>query len=106
MKLIYRKHAIVRMFERGISDDDCTDAGGRATHGAVAEDIREILTTGDIIASYPDDRPYPSQLLLGWIDNKPMHVLTAETDNGEIIIITAYHPEPTLWEDNFTRRRS
>lgn len=79
----------MRMFERGISD----------------EDIREILSAGETIVCYPDDRPYPSQLLLGWIDNKPMHVLTAETDNGEIII-TAYHPEPALWEDNFTRRRS
>lgn len=87
MKLIYRKHAIIRMFDREISD----------------EDIREILTTGDIIASYPDDRPYPSQLL-GWIGTKPIHILTAETDDGEIIIITAYHPEPTLWEDNFKRK--
>lgn len=70
----------MRMFERGISDDD----------------IREILSAGETIVCYPDDRPYPSQLLLGWIDNKPMHVLTAETDNGEIIIITVYHPEPAL----------
>jgi hypothetical protein len=90
MKLIYRKHAIMRMFERGISD----------------EDIREILSAGETIAHYPDDRPYPSQLLLGWIDNKPTHILTAETDNGETIIVTAYHPEPTLWEDNFKRKRS
>jgi len=90
MKLIYRKHAIMRMFERGISDDD----------------IREIISAGEIIAHYPDDKPYPSQLLLGWIGNSPMHILTAETDNGETIIITAYHPEPELWEDNFKRRRS
>jgi len=89
MKLIYRKHAIMRMFERGISE----------------QDIREILSTGETIARYLDDRPYPSQLLLGWIDNKPMHVLTAETDNDEIIIVTAYHPELALWEDNFKRRR-
>ncbi|MGZ5006648.1 MAG: DUF4258 domain-containing protein [Methylobacter sp.] len=62
MKLIYRKHAIMRMFERNISDSD----------------IREILSTGGIIARYPDDTPYPSQLILGWIDNKPVHILTAE----------------------------
>jgi len=89
MKLIYRKHAIMRMFERGISEAD----------------IREVLSAGEVIAHYPDDRPYPSQLLLGWINNKPMHILTAETDNDEIIVVTAYHPELTLWEDNFKRKR-
>jgi hypothetical protein len=88
-KLIYRKHAIMRMFERGISE----------------EDIRETLRSGEIIADYQDDKPYPSQLLLGWIDNKPMHVLTAKTDNDETIIVTAYLPEHALWEDNFRRRR-
>lgn len=80
----------MRMFERGISD----------------KDIRGILSVGETIARYPDDRPYPSQLLLGWIDNKPIHILTAETDNEETIIVTAYHPEPTLWTDNFKRKRS
>lgn len=80
----------MRMFERGISD----------------KDIRETLSAGETIARYPDDRPYPSQLLLGWIDNKPIHILTAETDNDETIIVTAYHPEPTLWTDNFKRKRS
>jgi hypothetical protein len=90
MKLIYRKHAIIRMFERGISDND----------------IREILSVGETIAHYPDDSPYPSQLLLGWIDNKPIHILTAATDNDGTIIITAYHPEPTLWTDDFKRKRS
>lgn len=89
MKLIYRKHAIMRMFERGITDDDIT----------------ETLRVSETIASYPDDRPYPSQLLLGWINNKPIHVLTAEAENNETIIITAYHPELTLWEDNFKRKR-
>lgn len=88
MKLIYRKHAIMRMFERGISD----------------EDIRKILSVGETIARYPDDNPYPSRLLLGWIDNKPIHILTAETDNDETIIVTAYHPEPTLWTDDFKRK--
>lgn len=44
MKLIYRKHAIMRMFERGISEAD----------------IRKIVSTGEAIACYPDDRPYPS----------------------------------------------
>jgi len=44
MKLIYRKHAIMRMFERGISDLD----------------IRSVLSNGEVIMYYHDDQPYPS----------------------------------------------
>ncbi len=29
-------------------------------------DVREVLTSGEVIESYPDDTPYPSRLVLGW----------------------------------------
>jgi len=89
MKLIYRKHAIIRMFERGISDLD----------------IRSVLSNGEVIMYYHDDQPYPSQLLLGWVQDKPIHVLTAKTEEDETLIITAYQPAPTIWENDFKRKR-
>lgn len=89
MNLIYRKHAIIRMFERGIRD----------------QDIRSVLYSGEIISDYPNDAPYPSRLILGWIDGNPIHVLTAETENDQTIIITAYRPDPKLWESDFKRKR-
>jgi hypothetical protein len=30
------------------------------------EDVRNVLNNGIIIEDYPDDRPYPSKLSLGW----------------------------------------
>jgi len=42
-RLVFRVHAIRRMFERRISD----------------EDIRYILQTGEVIENYLDDSPYP-----------------------------------------------
>lgn len=89
MKLTYRKHAIMRMFERGISDLD----------------IRSVLSNGEVIMYYQDDQPYPSQLLLGWVQDKPIHVLTAKTEEDETLIITAYQPDPTIWENDFKRKR-
>ena len=90
MKLIYRKHAIMRMFQRGISDDD----------------IRTVLATGEVIAAYPGDNPYPSQLRLCWKNETPLHVLTACGDKDEVIVITAYQPDLKLWTDDFTRKRT
>lgn len=89
MKLMYRKHAIIRMFERGITD----------------QDIRSVLASGEVIVHYPNDTPYPSQLILGWVNGNPIHVLIATAENDEIIVITAYQPSPTLWENDFKRKR-
>jgi hypothetical protein len=89
MTLIYRKHAIMRMFERGIRD----------------EDIRAVVLSGEVILDYPNDTPYPSCLILGWVDGNPIHVLTAQAENNLTIVITAYYPDPKLWESDFKRKR-
>ena len=41
-KLVYRNHAIKRMFERGISEAD----------------VRAVIDLGEVIQEYPDDVPF------------------------------------------------
>jgi hypothetical protein len=53
--LIFRTHAIQRMFQRQMTETD----------------VRHILTTGENIEAYSDDIPYPSRLVLGWINERP-----------------------------------
>jgi hypothetical protein len=90
MKVIYRVHAVRRMFERGITEAD----------------VGRVLSEGEEIAAYPDDTPYPSRLLLGWRGNHPLHVVAAyNAQDDEQIVITVYEPDPALWEDGFRRRR-
>lgn len=87
--LVFRVHALERMFQRGITP----------------EDVREVLKAGATIESYPDDRPYPSRLVLGWRDERPLHVVVADDDEGDrTIVISAYEPEPDRWDDRFERR--
>jgi hypothetical protein len=31
-----------------------------------AEDVRAVVADGEVIQSYPEDKPYPSRLVLGW----------------------------------------
>jgi len=86
----FRLHAIRRMFERNIS----------------IEDIHAVLESGEIIQDYPDDKPYPIRLLLGWRDNRPLHIVLAEDkQNDKIIIITAYEPDPNLWHPDFKNKK-
>lgn len=89
-KFIFRVHAVRRMFERGIG----------------TKEVRHVLRTGELVESYPDDLPYPSRLVLGWIESRPIHVVAAENEeSGEAVIITVYEPDPTLWESDFRRRK-
>jgi len=88
--LVFRVHAFQRMFQRSMSKDD----------------IRKILSEGKTIKNYPDDKPYPSRLVLGWIEQRPIHIVVADNikDNQEIVI-TVYEPDPAQWEEGFERRK-
>ena len=88
-KTVYRAHAFKRMFERGIA----------------ILDVERVIAIGDVIEEYPNDFPYPSRLILGWTRNQPIHVVVADnTDDNELIVITAYEPDPIRWDQDFRRR--
>lgn len=70
-------------------------------------DIRRVLEAGEVIETYPDDKPYPSRLVLGWVGGRPLHVVAADnTEADEIVVITVYQPDPTLWDRTFRRRKA
>jgi hypothetical protein len=65
-------------------------------------EVKFILNTGDIIREYTDDKPYPSFLLLGFIDHRPLHLLVAkDSETGNCIMVTAYEPDKNLWSTDF-----
>ena len=66
--LIFRVHAIQRMFDRGISETD----------------VRDVLEHGEVIEAYPDDLPYPSRLMLGHCGGRPVHVLASDDPDQEV----------------------
>ena len=89
-RFVFRVHAIQRMYQRRISEDE----------------VRNVIGTGDTIEDYPDDFPYPSRLVLGWHGARPIHVVVADNpDDKENIVITVYEPDPTEWETDFKRRK-
>lgn len=89
-RLVFRIHAVQRMFERRITE----------------EDVTHVLATGETIEEYPDDTPYPSRLVLGWRGPRPLHVVVADHASArEIIVMTVYEPDPAQWGFGFKRRK-
>jgi hypothetical protein len=70
------------------------------------KEVRAVIAAGEVVADYPDDRPYPSRLMVGIIDNRPIHVVVAiDAAADRCEIITTYVPDPEKWDDDFKARR-
>ncbi len=83
-------HAIQRMFERDIRQPE----------------VLNILSSGEIINQYPDDKPFPSYLVLGHGRLSPIHVVIAiDQESSLCIVVTVYIPSDKLWEADFRRRK-
>jgi hypothetical protein len=78
------------MFQRGVSE----------------EEVKLVVAVGETIETYPDDKPFPSRLMLGWIGSRPVHVVVADNVAvQEAIIITVYQPDAEEWDAGFKRRK-
>jgi hypothetical protein len=90
MALIFTTHALRRMRLRRI----------------LVREVREALRAPVLVENYPEDVPYPSRLILGWVSNRPIHLVVAdEPVEGHTIVVTVYEPDPEQWEPGFQRRR-
>lgn len=71
------------------------------------DDVEYVIEEGVTIRDYPDDTPYPSRLILGWRDARPLHVVAADVEiTGETIIITVYEPDPDIWNTDFRSKKA
>lgn len=87
--ILWTQHCLQRMQERGIS---------RA-------DVKNGISTGEIIEEYPDDYPNPSCLIFGYdLAGQILHIV-AGCDNINIYIITAYFPNTDKFEPDLKTRK-
>jgi len=90
MIIVYSNHAVKQMFSRMISTGE----------------VEKVLENGETIMDYPDDKPYPSKLLLAFCNNRPIHVVSSyNSTENTTIVITAYEPSLDIWENNFKTRK-
>jgi hypothetical protein len=68
--------------------------------------VMSVVHSGTIIAEYPNDSPYPSYLLSGTAENRPLHLVVAVDESASsCYIVTVYVPDPNQWTDNYQSRR-
>ena len=85
----WSRHALKRLRERNISIDA----------------FKKCILCGEIIKQYPDDRPTPSCLILGWINAENSLHIVVGCDGEFLYAITAYYPDPSEWEPDMKTRR-
>ncbi len=80
-------HAKERMGARLVSDDE----------------VKRVVTTGDVIEHYPNDQPFPKALFMAHIGSDPLYV-SCSFDGTNGYIITVHWYDPSIWIDPWTRR--
>ncbi|MCH5304721.1 MAG: DUF4258 domain-containing protein [Ruminococcus sp.] len=88
-KIVFTQHVLERIRQREVEKHDLLD----------------IIMNGEIIEPYPNDRPFPSCLILYLkVNGKPLH-LVCSMGNNKVYIITVYEPDLKHWEPDFMTRR-
>ena len=69
-------------------------------------DVKDTITSGEIIEQDLEDLPNPSVLILGYCrDKEPLHIAVG-MDDDRLWLITAYFPTPDMWEADFKTRKA
>jgi len=90
ISILFRAHAVQRMFERKIS----------------VSKVRKALETGDVIEDYSAEMPDPSRLMMGFQGKRPFHVVTSENPAAnEITVVTVYLPDANKWKKDARSRK-
>ena len=86
----FSKHAVDQTIIRGIGVTELEEA---------------LSNRSEIIEDYPDDKYWPSCLILGFTrGGRPLHVQSSYPSRPLIKIVTVYEPDPDLWIDHRTRK--
>ncbi|MBA4181875.1 MAG: hypothetical protein C0506_14890 [Anaerolinea sp.] len=88
-EIVFSGHILRRMFERRIEFDD----------------VLAVIRSGEVIEDYADDLPFPSALVLGQRDLRPLHVVVArDPATRRCVAVTVYEPDWDEWSPDFRRR--
>jgi hypothetical protein len=91
LNIIFRVHAVQRLFERKVS----------------AAKVSQAIHSGETIEDYSAEMPEPGRLILGYQGKRPFHVVTSENPEANAVtVITVYIPDPGKWDQDFKSRRS
>jgi hypothetical protein len=68
-------------------------------------DVKNAITTGEIIEEYKDDFPNPSCLIFGYNVNEQVLHIVAGCNGVNVYIITTYYPNTKKFENDLKTRK-
>jgi hypothetical protein len=73
-----------------------------------ADEVKKVLMSGKIIENYPEYRPLPSCLVLGYASNqRPIHAVVAVDEREPMLwVITVYIPSIDELDEGFNRKKA
>jgi len=69
------------------------------------KDLERAILNGEILENYPDDQRGRSCLVLGYSNNRPIHVVCGYSKHQWIRILTVYLPQKPKWLNERTRAK-
>ena len=70
------------------------------------EAVERIAIGGELIEDYPDDPRGHRQLVLGWLDGNPVHLVRSMHWKDHVIqVVTVYRPDHRKWRNNYKKRK-
>ena len=64
----------------------------------ILRQVTESIHNGEVIENYPNSKPLPSCLILGFFENSPIHSVWAyNAISKKATLITVYRPDPLKW---------
>ena len=95
---------------RFLCNDDCIEVTQhmllrfQQRHISYAE-IKESILNGEVIKEYPDDKPFPSCLILGHTNrNRILHIVIGIAGD-KLWFITAYEPDKSQWSEDLKTKK-
>lgn len=86
----WRQHTLERLVERQICQDD----------------VLQVILEGEMIETYPEDKPFSSGLFFAMPGGSPLHAVVAHDENSDwVYIVTAYPPDLEHFESDYKTRR-
>ena len=90
-RILFRTHAVQRMFERNVS----------------MKRVQEAVDTGVTVEDYSAEMAEPGRLILGYQGSRPFHLVISENPETNLTtIITVYIPDPDRWNKNYKSRKA
>ncbi len=70
-----------------------------------SDEVEKSIISGEIIKESPEDNPFKSSLILAFINERALHIVVSQDNEGNCIIITVYEPDKEIWNKDLKTKK-